>query len=85
MVFAVSEPDSARRAARLRVEAEDHGWTITDSDDAPGGWSVFASRNGFTAVAFLWRPEAYDVDCQKQPDPRSEADKFCFNTLSIER
>ena len=44
-----------------------------------------ASRGDFTAVAFLWRPEAYGVDCPGQPNPKSENDRFCFNTLNIER
>jgi hypothetical protein len=84
VVFEMKERDSAARAASVRAEAERNGWRITHSGDAEGGWSVFARREGFTAVAFFWRPEVYGVDCE-QPDPRSENDKFCFNTLNIER
>ena len=85
VVFEMTERDSGARAALLRAEAERNGWKITHSDDAPGGWSVFASRDDFTAVAFLWRPEAYGVDCRSQPNPKSEDGRFCFNTLNIER
>jgi hypothetical protein len=85
VVFEMSERDSGARAALLRDEAERNGWTVTHSDDAQGGWSVFAKRGEFTAVAFLWRPEVYEVDCTDEPDPRSDTDKFCFNTLNIER
>jgi hypothetical protein len=84
VVFEMAEPDSGTRAALLRDEAERHGWKITHSDDAPGGWSVFASRGDFTAVAFLWRPEAYGVDCRGQPNPKSDDDRFCFNTLNVQ-
>jgi hypothetical protein len=83
VVFQMREHDSARRAALLRAEAERHGWTVTHSDDAQGGWSVFLSSGEFTAVAFLWRSEVYNVDCSGELDPDSELDKFCFNTLSV--
>jgi hypothetical protein len=84
VVFEMKERDSAARAASVRAEAERNGWRITHSDDAQGGWSVFAQRRGFTAVAFFWRPEVYGADCE-HPNPRSEDDKFCFNTLNIQR
>jgi hypothetical protein len=85
VVFKLAERDSGRRAALVRAEAERHGWTVSHADDAPGGWSVFATRDGFTAVALLWRPEVYGVDCANEPDPRSEDERFCFNTLNIQR
>jgi hypothetical protein len=85
VVFEMPQRDSEARAALLRAEAERNGWTITHSDDAQGGWSVFATRGEFTAVAFLWRPEVYEVDCTDEPDPGSEPDRFCFNTLNIQR
>ena len=85
VVFEMSERDPGRRAAVLRDEARRHGWTITHSDDAQGGWSVFAKRDEYTAVAFLWRPEVYEVDCSGEPDPAADGNKFCFNSLNIER
>jgi hypothetical protein len=85
VVFEMAEHDSARRAALVREKARRSGWAVTHSDDAAGGWSVFLKRNEFTAVVFLWRPEVYDVDCEGQPDPNSETDKFCFNTLNVSR
>jgi hypothetical protein len=85
VVFEMDELDSARRAALVREEAERNGWTVTHSDDAQGGWSVFLKKDEFTAVVFLWRPEVYDVDCKGQPDPNSDADRFCFNTLNLSR
>jgi hypothetical protein len=85
VVFEMEEDDSARRAARVRVEARGNGWTVTHSDDAQGGWSVFLKKDEFTAVVFLWRPEVYDVDCKGKPDPNSEAGSFCFNTLNLTR
>jgi hypothetical protein len=85
VVFEMDEDDSARRAARVREEARGNGWTVTHSDDAQGGWSVFLKKDEFTAVVFLWRPEVYDVDCKGQPDPNSDADRFCFNTLNLSR
>jgi hypothetical protein len=85
VVFELDETDSGRRAALVRAEARRNGWTVTHSDDAQGGWSVFAKRDEFTAVVFLWRPEVYDVDCERQPDPRAEPQRFCFNTLNLTR
>jgi hypothetical protein len=85
VVFEMNEDDSARRAARVREEARGNGWTVTHSDDAQGGWSVFLKKDEFTAVVFLWRPEVYEVDCKGQPDPNSDADSFCFNTLNLSR
>jgi hypothetical protein len=85
VVFEMPERDSARRAALVRAEAEHNGWTVTHSDDAQGGWSAFLEGDEFTAVVFLWRPEVYDVDCQGRPDPTVESNRFCFNTLSVNR
>ena len=85
IVFEMSERDSGERAAVLRDEARRNGWTITHSDDAQGGLSVFAKRGEYTAVAFLWRREVYEVDCAGEPDPAIDENKFCFNSLSIER
>jgi hypothetical protein len=85
VVFEMPERDSARRAALVRAEAERNGWTVTHSDDAQGGWSAFLKRDEFTAVVFLWRPEVYDVDCQGRPDPTVDSNRFCFNTLSVNR
>jgi hypothetical protein len=84
VVFEMPERDSGARAALVRTEAKRNGWTVTHSDDAQGGWSVFAKRNGYTAMAVLWRSDVYDVDCDDHPDPRSESGKFCFNTLNVE-
>jgi hypothetical protein len=84
VIFELDEPDSGRRATLVREEAERNGWTVTHSDDAEGGWSVFLKRDEYTAVVFLWRPEVYDVDCERA-DPQSEDDKFCFNTVNITR
>jgi hypothetical protein len=85
VVFGMDEPDSAQRAALVREEARRNGWTVTHSDDAQGGWSVFLKKDEFSAVVFLWRPEVYDVDCKDQPDPNSDEDRFCFNTLNLSR
>jgi hypothetical protein len=85
VVFEMDELGSARRAALVREEARRNGWTVTHSDDAQGGWSVFLKKDEFSAVVFLWRPEVYDVDCKAHPDPNSEAGRFCFNTLNLSR
>jgi hypothetical protein len=85
VVFEMRERDSARRAALVRAEAERNGWTVTHSDDAQGGWSAFLKRGEYTAVVFLWRPEVYEVDCEGRPDPTLESNRFCFNTLSVDR
>jgi hypothetical protein len=85
VVFEMNELDSARRAALVREEARRNGWTVTHSDDAQGGWSVFLKKDEFTAVVFLWRPEVYDVDCKGKPGPNTEAGSFCFNTLNLTR
>jgi hypothetical protein len=85
VVFEMDRLDSARRAALVREEAARNGWTVTHSDDAQGGWSVFLKKDEFTAVVFLWRPEVYEVDCKGRPDPNSDADRFCFNTLNLSR
>jgi hypothetical protein len=58
---------------------------VTHSDDAQGGWSAFLTRDEFTAVVFLWRPEVYDVDCEGGSDPTVDSNRFCFNTLNISR
>jgi hypothetical protein len=84
VVFEMPQRDSAVRAALVRAEAKRNSWTVTHSDDAPGGWSVFAERKGFTAMAVLWRSDVYEVNCNNHPDPRSESGKFCFNTLNVE-
>jgi len=49
------------------------------------GWSVFVKRSGFTALVTLWRSAAYEVDCSDAPDPRSDEDRVCFNSLNLER
>ena len=85
VVFEMPERDSAGRAALVRAEAERNGWTVTHSDDAEGGWSAFLKRAEYTAVVFLWRPEVYDVDCEGRPDPTLESNRFCFNTLNVNR
>ena len=83
VVFELQEHDSGRRARLVRAVAARQGWTVTHSDDAQGGWSVFLKRDGFTAVVFLWRPEAYHVECEGELNPRSDSERFCFNTLSV--
>jgi hypothetical protein len=83
VLFELPERDSARRAALVRDSAERHGWIVTHTDDAEGGWSVWLKRNEFTAVVFLWRPEVYEADCGGEPDP--DADPYCFNTLNLTR
>jgi hypothetical protein len=85
VVFEMPERDSAVRAALVRTEAKHNGWTITHSGDTQGGWSIFAKRKGYTAMAVLWRSGVYDVDCDDHPDPRSETGEICFNTLNVER
>jgi hypothetical protein len=85
VVFEMDELDPAHRAALVREEARRNGWTVTHSDDAQGGWSVFLKKDEFSAVVFLWRPEVYEVDCKAHPDPNSEAGRFCFNTLNLSR
>ena len=85
VVFEMRERDSGRRALLIRTEAIRNGWTLTRSDDAQGGWSVFLRRGDSTAVAFLWRSEVYGADCDGEPDARSDSNKFCFNTLNITR
>jgi hypothetical protein len=83
VIFELPERDSARRAALVRDTAVGHGWIVTHTDDAEGGWSVWLKRDGFTAVVFLWRPEVYDADCGGEPDPGSNT--YCFNTLNLTR
>jgi glutamate/tyrosine decarboxylase-like PLP-dependent enzyme len=85
VVFRMRERDSEMRAARLRDEARRQGWTITHSDNAEGGWSVFAEKDGYTVMAVLWRPEVYEVDCGDSPDPGRDENRFCLNTLNIQR
>lgn len=46
---------------------------------------MFAEKDEYTAMAVLWRPEVYEVDCSGSPDPGKEDNKFCFNTLNIQR
>jgi hypothetical protein len=82
VVFELSERDSARRAALVRRTAEEHGWEVTRSDDAEGGWSLFLKRKGFTAFVVLWRPEKYpQADCHG----KEARDDVCFNTLNLTR
>jgi hypothetical protein len=85
IVFDLPEPDPRSRARLVLDEAKRNGWTVTHSDDAPGGWSVFVKRSGFTALVTLWRSAAYEVDCSDAPDPRSDEDRVCFNSLNLER
>jgi hypothetical protein len=79
-VFELPEHASAGRARLVRAAAERHGWTVTHSDDAQGGWSLFLRRAGFTAYVVLWRPKVYGLTCTG-PQPQDE----CFNTLNLER
>jgi hypothetical protein len=53
VVFGMDELDSARRAALVREEARRNGWTVTHSDDAQGGWSVFLKKDG-SAPSFFF-------------------------------
>jgi hypothetical protein len=80
VVFELREHDSGRRAQLVRAEAERHGWTVTHSDDAPGGWNLFLRRPGYTAAVFLWRPQVYQLNCHARRPPYE-----CFNTLNLER
>ena len=82
VVFELDEQDSARGAQEVRRTAESHGWTISQSDDAEGGWNLFLKRGGYSAFVVLWRPAKYpQVDCRGQR-PR---DDVCFNTLNLTR
>lgn len=80
VVFELPERSSALRAKAVRAVAEAHGWTVTRSDDAPGGWNLFLRRSGFTAFAVFWRPEVYGLRCDGAR-PKEE----CFNTISLQR
>jgi hypothetical protein len=82
VVFQLPERDSARRAHEVRRAAQAHGWTITQSADAEGGWNIFLKRDGYTAFVVLWRPAKYPhVDC----DRTGSRDDVCFNTLNLTR
>ena len=81
VVFSLRELSSERRAEQVRDAAQAHGWTITRSDDAQGGWNLFLKRNGYTAYDVLWRPDVYQVKCQR----RAPRDDVCFNTLNLTR
>jgi hypothetical protein len=80
VVFELPERSSALRATRVRRAAEANGWTVTHSDDAPGGWSLFLRRSGFEAYIAFWRPEVYGLRCDGA-HPKDE----CFNTINLER
>jgi hypothetical protein len=80
VVFELPERSSALRAKSVRGAAVANGWTITHSDDAQGGWSLFLRRSGFTAYAVFWRPEVYGLRCDGA-HPKDE----CFNTINLER
>jgi hypothetical protein len=80
VVFQLPESSSALRAKSVRAAAVANGWTVTHSDDAQGGWSLFLRRHGFTAYVVFWRARAYGVRC----DGAHPADQ-CFNTLNLER
>lgn len=80
VVFELPGRSSALRARRIRAVAEANGWTVTHSDDAPGGWSLFLRRGGFEAYIAFWRPEVYGLRCDGAR-PKDE----CFNTINLER
>ena len=80
VVFELPQHDSALRAKLVRATAEANGWTVTHSDDVPGGWSLFLRRSGFTAYVALWRPEVYGLRCDGA-HPKDE----CFNTINLSR
>jgi hypothetical protein len=82
VVFDLGERDSKRRAEEVRRAAQAHGWEVTRSDDAQGGWSLFLERDGFRAYVVLWRPERYPpVNCRDD----GVRDQVCFNTLNLTR
>ena len=80
VVFELPERSSALRAKAVRAAAEANGWTITQSNDAQGGWNLFLRRADVTAFAVLWRPEVYGLRCDGAR-PKDE----CFNTINLER
>ena len=80
VVFELPERSSPLRARSVRAMAEANGWTVTQSDDAQGGWNLFLRRSGLTAYAVFWRPEVYGLRCDG-PHPKDE----CFNTIDLER
>jgi hypothetical protein len=80
VVFELPERSSARRAQMVRETALRHGWTVSQSGDAQGGWSMFLRRPGYTAYVVFWRPEVYHSRCTGAR-PEDE----CFNTLNLER
>ena len=79
-VFELPQRDSGARARLVRAEAERHGWTVTQADDAQGGWNLFLKRPGYTAFVVLWRSELYVHNCDVRRPPEE-----CFNTLNLER
>lgn len=80
VVFELPERSSARRAQTVRATAVRHGWTVSQSGDAQGGWSMFLKRPGYTAYVVFWRREVYHPRCTGA-HPQDE----CFNTLNLER
>lgn len=54
VVFELPERSSARRAQTVRATAVRHGWTVSQSGDAQGGWSMFLKRPGYTAYVVFW-------------------------------
>ena len=80
VVFELPEHASTLRAKRVRAAAEANGWTVTHSDDAQGGASLFLRRGEYEAYASFWRPEVYGLGCDGV-HPKDE----CFNTINLER
>jgi hypothetical protein len=80
VVFELPERYSVLRAKRVRAAAEANGWTVTHSDDAQGGASLFLRRGDFEAYAAFWQPEIYGLRCDGA-HPKDE----CFNTINLER
>src|SRR4051812_12721724 len=82
VVFVLHARDSSQRAESVRAAAEHHGWEVTRSNDAEGGWSLFLKRKGFTAFVVLWRPERYPrANCRDN----GRREEMCFNTLNLTR
>ena len=77
-VFELPAADSERRAELVRAEAERHGWTVTQEDNAQGGWSLFLKKSGYTAYVVLWRSRLYVKNCHVRRPPDE-----CFNTLNL--
>lgn len=80
VVFELPERSSAGRAQMVRATAIRHGWTVSQSGNAQGGWSMFLKRPGYSAYVVLWRPEVYHARCTgAHPEDK------CFNTLNLQR